>query len=407
MNKIIDVPMAGQRSLATVTAEIRTLQDTAKRVVLNASVEIGRRLTEAKSMVGHGEWGTYLREELGFSQSTANNHMRLFEAYGAQQMSLDGATVKSQALANLTYTQAVELLFLPSEEEREAFVASHDMGKLSTRELREELRKRGGLAPAEDPEDAFALVEAASLREDFMEVHNLTAAAPAEPPAGPDAELLQAKLAEAEAEASEAGERLEKAMEEIKAGKLERARLEEQAKAAASQQAAAEAQAQAAAEKMGALDKQLREARKAEKDARKALQEAKENPAVPEETLAKLRAEAEAAAAKANETAMGEVKAAQEKWRASEEAASKIRSEAEQAKAKAQEAAKKLEAAEKALRMAAPEMAEFRFRVQAAQEALTACVQAMGALPDESKDGGAKVLRKLLEAFRGQLPEQA
>ena len=142
MNEIIDVPMSGQRSLATVTAEIRTLQDSARRVVLTYSIEIGRRLVEAKDMVGHGEWGDYLHRELGFSQSTANNHMRLFEAYGASQMTLTGAAVKSQAFADLSYTQALALLALPSEEDREAFVQTHDMSSMSTRELQEELRRR-------------------------------------------------------------------------------------------------------------------------------------------------------------------------------------------------------------------------------------------------------------------------
>ena len=143
---IVDVPMKNQRSLATVTAEIRTLQDAARRMAIEYSIEIGRKLVEAKSMVGHGEWTDYLREELGFSQSTANNHMRMFEAYGAEQISLTGATVKSQAFANLSYTQALALLALPSEEEREAFVARHDMAAMSTRELQEELRRRGEMA---------------------------------------------------------------------------------------------------------------------------------------------------------------------------------------------------------------------------------------------------------------------
>lgn len=396
MGEIIDVPMAGQRSLSTITAEIRTLQDAARRVVLSYSVEIGRRLTEAKTMVAHGEWGAYLKEELGFSQSTANNHMRLFEAYGAKQMTLDGAAVNSQALANLSYTQALELLALPSEEEREAFVAGHDMAAISTRELREELRKR----------QEEGVSEGALLSEQFDDGRAANAR-PYDPYRSPepDPELLQARLKEAEDEAREVEKRFEEAMEEIKAGNIERDRLADQAKAAAAKQAAAEAQALAAAEKMGALDKQLREARKAEKDARAALKEAKENPTVPTETLEKLRREAEAAAAKAHEAAQGELEQAKAKWLEAEENASKIRAAAETAKAEAKAAAEKLAATEKALRLAAPEMAEFRFRVQVAQEALTACVTALDALPEDKQAGGVRILRRLLEAYGGQLPD--
>lgn len=404
---VVDVPMREQRSLATVTAEIRAYQDAARRMAVQYSIEIGRRLIEAKEMVNHGEWGSYLREELGFSQSTANNHMAMFRAYAADQMRLDGDNLKNQAFGNLSYTQALALLALPSEEEREAFVQSHDMDKISTRELREELKKRGGLPNTEDPE-SFAAIEAASLREDFMgEARVLHGEAPADPPLGPDAELLQARLKEAEEEANEVGEQLEKAMEEIKAGKIERDRLAEQAKTAESKQSAAEAQAQAAAEQMLQMKQKLREAERAKRDAQKALQEAKNSPNIPEETLTKLRKEAEEAAAAAHKAEQEEWEKAKKKWEEAEQNASKIRQEAEEAKAEAQAAAEKLASAEKALRMAAPEMAEFRFRVQAAQDALAACLTALGALPDDNKQGGAKVLRKLLEAFGGQLTAQA
>lgn len=141
MSEIINVPMAQQRSLDVVTAEIRTIQEQARRMALGYCIEIGRRLTEAKDMVAHGEWGTYLKEELGFSQSTANNHMRLFEAYGADQMSLTGAALKSQAFGNLSYTQALALLAIP-EGERESFVQETDLESMSSRELQQAIKDR-------------------------------------------------------------------------------------------------------------------------------------------------------------------------------------------------------------------------------------------------------------------------
>ena len=33
-------------------------------------------------MLDHGQWGPWLREEVDFSQSSANNFMRIFEEYG-------------------------------------------------------------------------------------------------------------------------------------------------------------------------------------------------------------------------------------------------------------------------------------------------------------------------------------
>lgn len=130
-----------QRDLTAVTLEIRTLHRQAQQMVLSYAIEIGRRLTEAKALVEHGGWGVYIKEELGYSQSTANNFMRIYEAYGQEQGSLFGGEAKSQAFGNLTYTQALALLAVP-EEERETFVESHDVASMSTRELEAAIRER-------------------------------------------------------------------------------------------------------------------------------------------------------------------------------------------------------------------------------------------------------------------------
>lgn len=153
MSEIINVPISSQRTLDVVTAEIRVLQDNAKRIALEYSIEVGRRLTEAKTMVERGEWGTYIKEKLGFSASTAENHMRLFQAYGADQISLTGAVIKSQAFENLSYTQALALLAMP-EEKREDFISGNDVQRMSTRELREAIRR------AEEAEKRAAVAEA-------------------------------------------------------------------------------------------------------------------------------------------------------------------------------------------------------------------------------------------------------
>ena len=140
-NNIVDVPMAQQRDLQTVTAEIRTLTQQAQKMAVSYIVEIGRRLKEAKSLVSHGEWGEYLKNEVEYSQSTANNYMAIYEAYAADQLTLDGAEAKSQTIGNLPYTKALKLLALP-EEEREEFVRENDVEAMSTRELDKLIRER-------------------------------------------------------------------------------------------------------------------------------------------------------------------------------------------------------------------------------------------------------------------------
>lgn len=141
MNDIINVPMAAQRDIKTVTVEIRQLHRQGQEAALRYIVEIGRRLQEAKELLPHGEWGQWVKEELPFSQSTAQNFMRIFQEYGADQLEIGGA-VKSQALANLSYTKALKLLAIDDEEEREAFVEAHNVADMSSRELEEAIRER-------------------------------------------------------------------------------------------------------------------------------------------------------------------------------------------------------------------------------------------------------------------------
>lgn len=141
MSDIINVPMAAQRDIKTVTVEIRQLHRQGQEAALRYIVEIGRRLQEAKELLPHGEWGQWVKEELPFSQSTAQNFMRIFQEYGADQLEIGGA-VKSQALANLSYTKALRLLAIDDEEEREAFVETHNVADMSSRELEEAIRER-------------------------------------------------------------------------------------------------------------------------------------------------------------------------------------------------------------------------------------------------------------------------
>lgn len=84
-----------------LVSEIRMITEQTKQVVLFNSIEIGRRLTEAKAMVKRGTWGTWLKERVDYSQRTANNFMKIYQEYGR-----NGLAEKSQALANLSYTQA-------------------------------------------------------------------------------------------------------------------------------------------------------------------------------------------------------------------------------------------------------------------------------------------------------------
>ncbi len=157
------------REIGVITAEVRELCRQAQTMALMYAIEIGRRLVEAKEVLPHGEWGNWLKNEVEFSQSTANNFMRLFDEYGAAQITIFGATTNSQSIANLPYTKALQLLAVPSEE-REAFAESVDAENLSVSELKAAIKERNdAIAAAEqerkrraDAEDAAERAEAAA-----------------------------------------------------------------------------------------------------------------------------------------------------------------------------------------------------------------------------------------------------
>jgi len=125
------------RTPEVIAAEIRALTSTA----LSTIIEIGRRFAEAKAMIPHGEWGNWLKESTGYSQRTAQNFMRLYEAYGDEQGSLFGASAKTKAFADLPYSKALALLSV-SEEEREEFAEAVDAAGISLRELQEKIKER-------------------------------------------------------------------------------------------------------------------------------------------------------------------------------------------------------------------------------------------------------------------------
>lgn len=152
-----ETTLISTRSVEVIAAEINNLKDQTQRMFIYNSIEMGRKLTEAKQYVPHGEWGKWLEESVDFKQSTANNLMRVFEEYGSEQLALLGDNAKSQSFGKLSYSQAVALLAVPAEE-REEFIEENKVEDLSTRELakaikdNQELKKQ--LVESEEREKA-------------------------------------------------------------------------------------------------------------------------------------------------------------------------------------------------------------------------------------------------------------
>ncbi|AGA70567.1 Protein of unknown function (DUF3102) [Desulfitobacterium dichloroeliminans LMG P-21439] len=129
-----EAPLAIERTPQVIAAEINTIKHQAGKILLYSFIEIGRRLQEAKSQVNHGEWGTWLKESVNFSQNKAEKLMRIATAYGSLYPASHDTGTRTQALPNLTYSKALLLLGIP-EEERTDFVAELDIEGMTTQEL--------------------------------------------------------------------------------------------------------------------------------------------------------------------------------------------------------------------------------------------------------------------------------
>lgn len=145
----MDEMVKTERTVDAVTLEINTLHRQAQQMMLGYVIEIGRRLVEVKGMLPYGSWGTYLAERTPYSQSTANNFMKIFQEYGDENLSLFEKGAKSQTFGKLSYTQALALLALPANE-RETFAEENKVEEMSSRQLQEAIReKNAALAEAE------------------------------------------------------------------------------------------------------------------------------------------------------------------------------------------------------------------------------------------------------------------
>lgn len=358
MSEEIMAAVAGKptRTLEQVTEEIRYLDTQAKRLVLGHAIEIGRRLKEAKELVPFGEWGGYIRDQLNYSQSTAQNFMRIFEEYGAAQQSLFGPVAESQALGNLSYTKALKLLAVPREE-REEFAEAVDAEHISTRELEAAIRERDEARKALQTSEARLADTQRTLADTDKQMTELRGklkeawddVQAADEQAVENERALKARIAELEARPVEVAvqEPDPDAVEKLAAELANKAR-EELEQQAAKEVGAAEEKAAKAAE---------------------ALKKAKEKAKAEREKLEAQLKEAEAKLAAAGEADRAETE--------------KLRGEAD--------------ALRKQLAMSSQEIVIFKLRFAAWQEAHKLMKEAFAVLPDE------ETKEKLRAAIRAQV----
>lgn len=259
------VTAATIRDIEAVTCEILHLkQELAKNIV-----DIGLRLIEAKEMLSHGEWLPWLKENVCFSETTAQSYMKVAKEFPNPQL-----------VGDLGVRKALTLLALPSAE-RENFLEEHNVIDMTSRELERAIWERDeALKTAEDAQvDARSAEESRAKMEADMraltEIHRSAQEGEAQ---------ARKALAQAENELKELRERPVDVVVEVDQKAVEKARAE-----AVAEMTAKVTQAESA----------RREAEKSLKAAEKALSDAKKEAGANAAILSRAeKAEAELAEAR-------------------------------------------------------------------------------------------------------------
>lgn len=289
-----------------IAAEINTIKKQVQQAVIFASIEIGGKLMEAKSLVPQGEWGKWLENNVEYSQSTAENLMKLYKEYGGNQESLFDNWTGSQTFGKLTYTQHLALLALPFSD-RQEFAEKNNAEEMSTRQL---------LKAVQDQ------------LEQERRSHEQT----------------EARARDAEQNVVDMQQRLSAAKSSEDAWQTEIDKINAAKKKA--EQAEADSQ-----KKVADLEKQLKEAKLREDAVRADLKRAQEEPQVPESMMEQLRKEVEiSAAGKASDDIRKKLEKAEAALKAAEQGKQAVEEE--------------LVAAQKRLKMANPDVMEYNTLAQ-------------------------------------------
>lgn len=132
----VDYQTVQNRTLPVIASEIITIEKQVEQTALIGAIEIGHRLNEAKELCQHGEFGSWCKENLDYSQRKAERFMKLSEEYNAGNWLLTNSTISSK----VSVFKALSLLALPDEEAK-TFVEGHDIEAMSVKSIDEEIKK--------------------------------------------------------------------------------------------------------------------------------------------------------------------------------------------------------------------------------------------------------------------------
>ena len=148
----IDFVSSPVRSPAVIAAEINIIKSQTAGIIQvlgtqinNGIFEIGRLLCEAKEVISHGEWGTWLKENVDYSDSTAQSFMKVYREFSDGQVDLLTGKTQAELFGNLDTSKLLELFKLPKSE-RAQLAEDNDLSKMSVRDIKKLVKEHTELS---------------------------------------------------------------------------------------------------------------------------------------------------------------------------------------------------------------------------------------------------------------------
>lgn len=112
-------------NLNQLVSEIKFFESQA----VNSYWEIGKRLSQAKKEIPHGEWMSWVDKNLGYTYDQTKSLIRVYQEYS-----------KSGTFHDLGFSKVYALTAIKDETKREEFINNNPVEDMTVRELKKEIK---------------------------------------------------------------------------------------------------------------------------------------------------------------------------------------------------------------------------------------------------------------------------
>jgi len=129
--------LPAEQTLTQLAAEINAIKNHVRETVYIATCRIGEKLLLAKGAVGHGNWGRWLKDNVDYSERTAQNIITIYKNFNNKETKLFGTVPDAELLGKLNQSQLLALSSIKDEEKRTEFMNEHkeELPDMSKQEL--------------------------------------------------------------------------------------------------------------------------------------------------------------------------------------------------------------------------------------------------------------------------------